>query len=352
MRFLPVFLDVATGPVALVGTGPAAETKLRLLRAAGAHVHWYVRSGRSETGDAEAEPDGGADQGSLDIVAADPTQANFSGFMAVVSVAGGPIDEVVAARAHAAKVPINVVDRPDLSSFLFPAIIDRGDVVVAIGTGGAAPVLTRRLRERIEALLPARIGDLASLMGRFREGFAQRRHPSRSLRGFWERVVDGPIGAAALAGRLPEAEAALARAVDASATSEHTEGLVYIVGAGPGDPDLLTLRALQALQSADVILYDERVSPAVLDRARREAERAFVGKQPGRPVLNHSAIGRLLAAHARRGGVVVRLRGGDALPFRHGDGELDHLRKAGVATILVPGVTMNPSLADAAEIAA
>jgi len=258
----------------------------------------------------------------------------------------------VAERAYAAKVPVNVVDRPDLSSFLFPAIIDRGDVVVAIGTGGAAPVLARRLREQIEALLPARIGDLASLMGRFRDRFAQRRHPLRSPRQFWERVVDGPIGAAALAGRVSDAEAALARAVEEAATPEQSAGLVYLVGAGPGDPDLLTLRALRALQSADVILYDERVSPAVLDRARREAERVLVNAQRSRPVSGPSAVGRLLVEHARRGRVVVRLKGGDALPFRFGDGELDYLRKTGVATILVPGVTTDPSLSDAAGIAA
>src|SRR5439155_16673385 len=117
----------------------------------------------------------------------------------------------VAARARAKSVPVNVVDRPDLSTFIFPAIVDRGEVVVAIGTGGASPVLARRLRERIEALLPARIGDFAALMGRFRAQFAQNRHPSWSARGFWESVVDGPIGAAVLAGRGREAEAALAR---------------------------------------------------------------------------------------------------------------------------------------------
>jgi uroporphyrin-III C-methyltransferase/precorrin-2 dehydrogenase/sirohydrochlorin ferrochelatase len=350
MRFLPVFLDVATGPIALVGTGPAAQTKLRLLRAAGADVRWYVGSERIETDAAETEPDAGTDRGSPGIVAVDPTQASFSGLMAVVSAAGGLIDEVVAARAHAAKVPVNVVDRPDLSSFVFPAIIDRGDVVVAIGTGGAAPVLARRLRERIEALLPARIGDLASLMGRYRERFAARRHPSRSLRRFWERIIDGPIGAAALAGRLAEAEAALARAVEESAMPEQTAGLVYLVGAGPGDPDLLTLRALQALQSADVILYDELVSPAVLDRARRDAERVFVGKQRG--LVGQNAIGRLLVEQAHRGRVVVRLKGRDPFLFGRGGGELDYLRKAGVPVIVVPGVTAHPSRSDAAADAA
>jgi len=199
MRFLPVFLDVAAGTVALVGSGLEAQTKLRLLRAAGARVRWYAGAERAETAAAEAAEKARASQASVEIVASDPMQAKFSGYMAVVSAAGDAIDAVVAARARAAGIPVNVVDRPDLSTFIFPAIIDRGEVVVAVGTGGASPVLARRLRERIEALLPARIGDLAALLGRFRTRFAQKRHGSRSARRFWEHVVDGPIGSAALA---------------------------------------------------------------------------------------------------------------------------------------------------------
>jgi uroporphyrin-III C-methyltransferase/precorrin-2 dehydrogenase/sirohydrochlorin ferrochelatase len=348
MRFLPVFLDAAAGTIALVGGGPAAQNKLRLLRAAGARIRWYVGAEGTETDAAETETDAGALKASLDIVASDPRQADFSGLMAVVSAAGDAIDEAVAARARSANIPVNVVDRPDLSSFVFPAVIDRGEVVVAIGTGGASPVLARRLRERIEALLPARLGDLAALMGRFRDRFAQRRHASRSLRRFWERVVDGPIGAAALAGRWREAEAALTRAVEDSAMPEERSGIVHLVGAGPGDPDLLTLRALQALQNADVILYDELVSPAVLDRGRRDAERVFVGKQRGRPGVGQDAINRLLVAHARSGLTVARLKGGDPFIFGRGGEELDHLRQAGVPAVVIPGVTA--ALGCAAEI--
>ena len=221
-------------------------------------------------------------------------QADFSGLIAIVSAIGDARDDTVAAQARRQRVPVNVVDRPDLSTFIFPAIVDRGEVVVAIGTGGAAPVLARRLRERIEALLPARIGDLAALMGRFRATAAQKRRGADSLRRFWERVVDGPIGVAALAGRWHDAETALARASERP-DDAHGSGVVFLVGAGPGDPDLLTLRALQALQSADVVLYDETVGAEILDRARRDAERVFVGRRAGSAGVSLEAINRLLA---------------------------------------------------------
>jgi uroporphyrin-III C-methyltransferase/precorrin-2 dehydrogenase/sirohydrochlorin ferrochelatase len=353
MRFLPVFLAVAGQPVALIGAGPEAATKLRLLRAAGAHVRWHVGAGHlaAEADEAIAtEGDGDASEGSLEIDRGDPAAAEFFGCVAVVSAAGDALDEAVAARARAANVPVNVVDRPELSSFVFPAIIDRGEVVVAVGTGGASPVLARRLREQIEAALPARIGELAALMGRFRARFAQRRHPSRSLRRFWERVVDGPIGAAALAGRWREAEAALARAVEESASPETLPGLVYLVGAGPGDPDLLTLRALRAMQSADVLLYDEQVSPAVLDRARRDAERLFVGRARGRPALSPDVVDRIVIEYARRGLTVAWLAGGEGPQFFRSY-ERDRLQEAGVTVAVVPGVAWSsrPDAAAAAE---
>ncbi|MGB8527277.1 MAG: SAM-dependent methyltransferase [Rhodoplanes sp.] len=334
MRFLPVFLDVAAGTVALVGSGLEAQTKLRLLRAAGARVRWYAGAERAETAAAEAAEKARASQASVEIVASDPMQAKFSGYMAVVSAAGDAIDEAVAARARAAGIPVNVVDRPDLSTFIFPAIIDRGEVVVAVGTGGASPVLARRLRERIEALLPARIGDLAALLGRFRTRFAQKRHGSRSARRFWEHVVDGPIGSAALAGRLDEAEAALAQAVESCAMPEQFTGLIYLLDAGPGEPDLLTLRALQALQNADVIVYDERVALAVLDRARRDAERIVIGRRCGQPEIRPDAVADLLAEHARAGRSVACLNSRKALT----GAVLCRLRQAGLSVNVVPGV--------------
>jgi uroporphyrin-III C-methyltransferase/precorrin-2 dehydrogenase/sirohydrochlorin ferrochelatase len=335
MRFLPVFLDLTSGTVALVGSSAAAVNKLRLLRSAGASVRWY--SGSADV--AEEVLLAGAAPGRLELSFADPLAADYSEFVAVVAATGSSLDEEVVAKARAHNVPVNVVDRADLSSFIFPATVDRGDVVVAIGTNGASPVLARRLRERIEASLPARIGDLAALMGRYRGQFAKVRHASQSLRHFWERVVDGPIGAAALAGRWREAEVALVRAIEGTRRPQHDAGIVFLVGAGPGDPDLLTLRALHALQGADVIFYDELVTPQILDRARRDAEQVFVGKRRGQPGIGQDEINRRLVEAARQGRNVVRLKGGDPFVFGRGGEELEHLRAADVEVVVVPGVT-------------
>jgi uroporphyrin-III C-methyltransferase / precorrin-2 dehydrogenase / sirohydrochlorin ferrochelatase len=333
MRFLPVFLDVTQGTVGLVGSGPAALAKLRLLQSASAKVRWYVE----DVDTIEHASD--MQSGRLEICSSDPTAADFSDLTAIVCAAGDPHDVTIAARAREYRVPINVVDRPELSTFIFPAIIDRGDVVVAVGTGGTSPVLARRLRERIEALLPARIGDFAALMGRFRTRVARRQSGKLSLRRFWETVVDGPIGVAALAGRWHWAEAALSRASEHPDRSNGQSGLVVLVGAGPGDADLLTLRALQALQAADVVFYDELVSEEILDRARRDAKRIFVGKRSGQPGMAQDVINRRLAEAAGQGLNVVRLKSGDPFIFGRGGEEIEYLREAGVAVVVVPGIT-------------
>jgi uroporphyrin-III C-methyltransferase/precorrin-2 dehydrogenase/sirohydrochlorin ferrochelatase len=336
MRFLPVFLDLSSGRVILVGSGAPAVAKLHLLRAAGANVRWF-----SQSADVAEEVVAASHYaGQIELAVGFPDEPDLAGALAVVSAAGSQIDEAVAAQARAQNIPVNVVDRPDLSTFIFPAVVDRGDVVVAIGTGGASPVLARRLRERIEAILPARIGDFAALMQRYRDRLNAIRHRGFSLRLFWERVIDGPIGANFLAGRTGEAETALQRAIDTAGGSERSkQGVVHLVGAGPGDPDLLTLRALQSLQSADVIFYDELVGPDILERARRDARKVFVGKRKGQPGIGQDEINRRLAESAKAGQCVVRLKGGDPFIFGRGGEELDHLQQAGVPVFIVPGIT-------------
>jgi len=333
MRFLPVFLDLRAGVVGLAGSGHAAQSKLRLLLAAGATVRRYA-------GDADRNTSAGAD--GLQISAADPREADFSDLIAVVSACGDARDDAVAARARAQHIPVNVIDRPELSTFIFPAIVDRGEVIIAIGTGGAAPVLARRLRERIEALIPARVGELAALLGRYRARVARRRRGAASLRDFWERVIDGPIGAAALAGRWHEAEAALARASDHPDETGSKSGTVFLVGAGSGDPDLLTLRALRALQTADVVFHDDSVSPDILDRARRDAERIGIGRGNSRQHIGRENIGHKLAEAARAGRNAVLLVGGDgaAGSWR---GAIDDLQRHGIAANVVPGVAASPA---------
>ena len=339
MRFLPVFLDLQTGPVLLVGAGDLARAKLRLLAAAGARIRWFATDGHHDVSGLAA-----ADAARIELGEGDPLTADLQGVIAILCAGAGEIGPAMSARAKAVGLPVNVMDDLAHSTFIFPAIVDRGDVVVAIGTGGASPVVARRVRERIEAVLPARIGDLAGFIGRWRKTIHGRIPEFALRRRFWERVVDGPIGALVLAGRSNEAEAALKDIRDASAfagasASGRPEGRVTLVGAGPGDPDLLTIKALRALQDADIVFYDELVSSEILDRVRRDASRVPVGRRVGKPGIGQDAINTLLIGAAQSGQRAVRLKGGDPFVFGRGGEEVEALRQAGVAYSVVPGIT-------------
>jgi uroporphyrin-III C-methyltransferase / precorrin-2 dehydrogenase / sirohydrochlorin ferrochelatase len=337
MRFLPVFLDLQTGPVLLVGSGDLARAKLRLLAAAGARVRWFATDGHHDVSGLEP-----ADAARIELAEGDPLTADLAGVIAILCAGAGDIGRAMSARAKAVGLPVNVMDDLDHSTFILPAIVDRGDVVVAVGTGGTSPVVARRVRERIEAVLPARIGDLAGFIGRWRKTIHGRIPEFALRRRFWERVVDGPIGALVLAGHGHEAEAALKNISDPSAfadASGRAEGRVTLVGAGPGDPDLLTIKALRALQDADVVFYDELVSPEVLDRARRDASRIAVGRRVGKPGIGQDAINKLMIDAAQSGRRAVRLKGGDPFVFGRGGEEIEALREAGVAYSVIPGIT-------------
>jgi uroporphyrin-III C-methyltransferase/precorrin-2 dehydrogenase/sirohydrochlorin ferrochelatase len=339
MRFLPVFLDLQTGPVLLVGAGDLARAKLRLLAAAGARIRWFATDGHHDVSGLAA-----ADAARIEFAEGDPLTADLSGVIAILCAGAGDVGPAMSARAKSVGLPVNVMDDLAHSTFIFPAIVDRGDVVVAVGTGGASPVVARRVRERIEATLPARIGDLATFIGRRRTSLHTRIPEFALRRRFWERVVDGPIGALVLAGRSSEAETALKDIPDPAAfagalVSGQAEGRVTLVGAGPGDPDLLTIKALRALQDADIVFYDELVSPEILDRARRDASRVPVGRRVGKPGIGQDAINRLLIEAAKSGQRVVRLKGGDPFVFGRGGEEVEALRDAGVAYSVVPGIS-------------
>jgi uroporphyrin-III C-methyltransferase/precorrin-2 dehydrogenase/sirohydrochlorin ferrochelatase len=339
MRFLPVFLDLQAGPVLLVGGGELARAKLRLLVSAQARVRWYATDGGRDLRGVEV-----AEAARIELAEGDPLSADLHGVIAVLCAGAGEYGPAMSARARAVGLPVNVMDDLAHSTFIFPAIVDRGDVVVAVGTGGASPVVARRVRESIEAILPARIGDLAGFLGRWRKQMHDRIAEMPLRRRFWERVIDGPIGALVLAGRINEAETALtdirspADFAGALANGE-VEGRVTLVGAGPGDPDLLTVKALRALQDADVVFYDELVAPEVLDRARRDASRVPVGRRVGKPGIGQDAINTLLIEAAKSGQRVVRLKGGDGFIFGRGGEEIEALREAGVACSVVPGIT-------------
>ena len=337
MRFLPVFLDLQAGCVVLVGGDELVRAKLRVLSAAGARIRWFATDGNWDVGGLDADS-----VARIAFADGDPLTVDLQGVIAVMCAGAGDVGVAMSARAQAAGLPVNVMDDLAHSTFISPAIVDRGDVVIAIGTGGASPVVARRLRERIEAVLPARIGDLATFIGRFRKSVNDRIAEMPLRRRFWERVVDGPIGAMVLAGRDSEAERALSDIADPMAfagASGGAEGRVTLVGAGPGDPDLLTIKALRALQDADVVFYDELVSPEVLDRVRRDAARVPVGRRVGKPGIGQDAINQLLVEAAKSGQRAVRLKGGDAFVFGRGGEEVEALRQAGVAYSVIPGIT-------------
>jgi uroporphyrin-III C-methyltransferase/precorrin-2 dehydrogenase/sirohydrochlorin ferrochelatase len=335
MRFLPVFLDLKAGPVVLIGTGELLRAKLRVLAAAGARIRVHAIDGKQDLGLSSD------DAARIEVATGDPLTADLSGVIAIVCAGAGDVGVAMSARAKALGLPVNVMDDLDHSSFIFPAIVDRGAVVVAVGTGGTSPVVARRVREKIEALLPGRIGELAEFIGSFRKSINERIAAFPLRRRFWERVIDGPIGAAVLAGRKADAAAALEAIADPSAfaRADKPEGSVALVGAGPRDPDLLTIKALRALQDADIVFHDELVSPEILDRIRRDTARVAVGRRVGKPGIGQDAINRRMIEAAQAGKRVVRLKGGDPFVFGRGGEEVEALRAAGVSYSIIPGIT-------------
>ena len=330
MKFFPAFFDLGGRRVVVAGSGEAASRKARLLEAAGARVEFLA------PGFAPAFAAKWA--GRAKLVHSGPDAAILRGAALVFVAVGDDADAAAWGRAaRAAGVPVNAVDRPQLSDFATPSIIDRGGVVVAISTGGDAPVLGRRLREKIEALLPQRLSALAAFAGSFRGAVAARIAAPRR-RAFWERFFDGPIAETFLAGDEAGARAATAAALNRPQT-EQAEGVVHIVGAGPGDPELLTLKALRLIQDADVILYDRLVGEGVLNLARRDALRLYVGKAKADHAAPQEEIEALLIAFAREGKMVVRLKGGDPFIFGRGGEELAAVKAAGIPVFATPGVT-------------
>jgi len=332
MRSFPLFLKLEGRPVLLVGAGSAAVAKLRLLGSAGARVTVIADTPSADLLAAVADT-------RADLVRNALSLQHFATAELVFGATGNEADDrIVAERAHATGKLVNIVDRPELSDFTMPAIVDRGDIVVAVSTHGASPVLAQRVRAAIESVLPPGLGRLAQFAQRFRTAIQARIGENAARRRFWDQVLGGPIAAAVLAGDEKRATRDFIRAVNRGEPRAET-GRVSLVGAGPGDPELLTLRAARALREADVIVYDKLVDPAVLEYARRDARRIFVGKSKGDHTLPQAEINELLVAEARSGRHVVRLKGGDPFVFGRGGEELDVLVAEGVRVDVVPGIT-------------
>nr|WP_277602486.1 siroheme synthase CysG [Parahaliea mediterranea] len=328
---MPVCLRLQDAPMLLVGGGTVGTRKARLLLRSGARLTVVAPAITAELEQLLAEHSGqwrraaytGGDlDGQTLVVAATPDAAVNAG---------------VHRDAVARGLPVNVVDTPALCSFIFPAVIDRNPLLIAVSSSGTSPVLARLVRRKVEAMLPAAYGRLAAFAGRWRERVKTALPNDTARRLFWEQAVEGAIGEQVLAGREAEAEQRMRERLRDGAAGHRGE--VYLVGAGPGDPDLMTFKALRLLQSADVVLYDRLVAPAIVDMARRDAERIYVGKARSDHAVPQQAINEQLLTLAQAGKRVVRLKGGDPFIFGRGGEEIALLAQHGIPFQVVPGIT-------------
>lgn len=332
MDFFPVLLNIKDKPCLLVGGGDVAARKALQLLRAGAEVRVVAPvMGEKLTALARqhkmTQRSGGFEPADLEGCV-----------LAIAATDDNAVNRAVHAAALQKNIPVNVVDAPALCSFIMPAIVDRSPVLIAVSSGGAAPVLTRLLRARLETLIPAAYGSLALLAARFREKVKQRFAHSALRRRFWENMLQGPVAERVFAGQERAAAAALQAALDNADVATVT-GEVYLVGAGPGDPDLLTFRALRLMQQADVVLYDRLIPEAILNLVRADAERIYVGKRRSEHTLRQEMINQLLVQHAKAGKRVLRLKGGDPFIFGRGGEEIATLAEEGIPFQVVPGIT-------------
>ncbi len=333
MDYLPIFMNMRERRAVIVGGGVVASRKASLVARTGAIItvisvevspamrvvlrderHRWIARAFSDDDLAEA---------SLVIAATDDADANRRVYD-------------VATRSG---IPVNVVDCPSLCSFIVPAIVDRSPVVVAVSTGGRSPVLARHIKSQLERFLPARLGRLAEICGRYRQRLVEAIASPGRRRRTWESLFEGRLPELVFAGQDAEAAAVIEAGLESGDATEPVRGAVYLIGAGPGDPELLTLKAQRLLQRADVVLYDRLVPVGVLDMCRRDAEMIYVGKRCNDHTIAQCEISELLVEHARQGRRVARLKGGDPFVFGRGGEELEALVDAGIEFEVVPGIS-------------
>ena len=331
MEFLPVCLKLVGVPVLLVGGGVVAERKARLLSLAGARITVVAPTITADLQVMIAES-GGVWQQAL------YQESDLHGKRLVVAATSDKVvNQQVYGDATRLYIQVNVVDSPELCSFIFPSIVDRNPLLIAISSSGRSPVLARILRRKIEAMVPGKYGRVAEFAGRFRQLVKDAIPKETARRLFWEKALESTLVEQVLAGREPQAEQQLREQLQD--TTALYVGEVYLVGAGPGDPDLLTFKAARLLQSADVVLYDRLVSAEIVDMARRDAERIYVGKRRAEHHVPQAEINQLLVELAQQGKRVVRLKGGDPFVFGRGGEEIELLAQNHIPFQVVPGIT-------------
>jgi len=335
MRYFPLFADLAEADVLVVGGGEAAARKVRLLRKTSARITVVAETVTEEL-------HGLAERGAIAVLPRAFLARDLHGQRLVYAATGDGVgDRAVSRAAKARGIPVNVIDAPALSTFITPAIVDRDPVTVAIGTEGAAPVLARQIKALLETLLPANLGVLANRAKDLRKTVARSVVDPRRRRSFWERLLRGPFRRAVLSGAQDEAGRILAAELEDQhrSTQATAAGRVALIGCGPGDPDLLTLRAVQRLQEADILVVDRLVDAKILEYARRDAERVFVGKTPRGPATSQAEINRLIVREAQAGKAVARLKGGDPFIFGRAAEEMAACQAADIPVEVIPGVT-------------
>ncbi|HET8709966.1 MAG TPA: siroheme synthase CysG [Spongiibacteraceae bacterium] len=332
MDYLPLFTLLKARRCVVVGGGAIALRKARLLAKTGANI--FVIAPQIQPDLAQLAKDSGGDN----FLRAYQANDIENTALVIAATDDESVNTQVSRDAQARHVPVNVVDNPALCSVILPSIIDRSPLMIAIGSGGQSPVLARQLRAKLESLIPAAYGRLAHLVGKFRSKAAQKFPDVDTRRKFWEEILEGPVAEFVLAGREDAAEAELAQRLDKGKLKDDI-GEVYLVGAGPGDPDLLTFKALRLMQKADVVLYDRLVAPEIVDLTRRDAEKIYVGKARSDHAVPQGDINQLLVDLALQGKKVLRLKGGDPFIFGRGGEEIEKLAEHNIPFLVVPGVT-------------
>lgn len=329
MDYLPIFFKLNEIKCLIVGGGDIAKRKAATLLKAGGIV----------TVIAPDICDDLKNSTELQCKLKSFEPSDLEGFNLVVSATSDQeLNKTVSIAAKARNILVNVVDSPDLCNFIFPSIVDRSPVITAISSGGASPVLSRLLRMRLETLIPPGYGELAKLAGSFRQRVKDTLSNAGKRRRFWETALQGDIAELVFSGQEKQAIQKLENLLQGYDQTEKT-GMVYLVGAGPGDPDLLTLRALRLIQEADVVVYDRLVSQEVMNLVRRDADKIYAGKQQSNHSLPQEQINRLLVDLAKSGKRVVRLKGGDPFIFGRGGEEIETLMEEGIHFQIIPGIT-------------
>lgn len=332
MDFLPVFLTLKNKPCLVVGGGEVATRKITMLLRAGARVYVVARQLNSALTDF-------CTQQRIEHLGQDFQPIHLADFVLVIAATDDDsLNQLVSQAAQERNIPVNVVDNPQLCTFIMPSIVDRSPLLIAISSGGQAPVLARLLRAQLETWIPSAYSRLAKMAGKFRDPVKRHFKNTEKRRFFWEKILQGPFTEMILSGKDQAAEDYLLQSLQ-SEVDEPPKGEVYLVGAGPGNPDLLTFRAMRLMQQADVVVYDRLVSPEILDLVRRDAVRIYAGKEQSHHVMKQESINQLLVRLAQEGKRVLRLKGGDPFIFGRGGEEIETLASYRIPFQVVPGIT-------------